>query len=175
MLLTSSGFIVIRLPLKPVVGNLEVVKRLLNLFVLVLHKLGLCVHVLHLILDDFDVVLSGSQIVLQLGLLRLLSRLGQLQIADLLLQISDVLSLCIVLVLEHLLSLRWFNYTNVLGVEKATGFEVIKSSDQFIVLLFVEVQLLSDVFITFLVACEQLISDHVLLSQHLVLLLHFEI
>ena len=105
MLLTSSGFIVIRLPLKPVVGNLEVVKRLLNLFVLVLHKLGLCVHVLHLILDDFDVVLSGSQIVLQLGLLRLLSRLGQLQIADLLLQISDVLSLCIVLILEHLLSL----------------------------------------------------------------------
>ena len=91
-------------------------------------------------------------------------------------------------------NLRGFNYTEVVGVHDAAGLELVESLDQLVVLLLVELKLvtvntgktstivhslstylLSHVFVTFLVASEQLIPDEVLLSQHLVLFFHLEV
>ena len=68
-------------------------------------KCHLSVDILKLVLDDFDVVVLGSQVVLKLCALRLLARLGELQLTNLLLEALDGLALRADLIFEHLVGL----------------------------------------------------------------------
>jgi len=70
-----------------------------------LHKGRLSVDILQLVLDNLDVVLGRSQVVLKFGFLGLLAGFGKFQLADILLQIGNGIDLDCVLVFEHLLRL----------------------------------------------------------------------
>lgn len=94
---------VLLVALEPVVSQLKVVERFLNLVTLSFHQCCLSVDILKLVLDDLHVVLARSQVVLQLGSLRLLARLRQLELADLLPQVGNSVSLGCGLLFEHLL------------------------------------------------------------------------
>lgn len=69
------------------------------------HQSCLSVHIFKLVLDDFDVILSSSQVVLELCLLRLLTSFGKLKLANVFLQNSNSFSLRSILLFKHLLSL----------------------------------------------------------------------
>ena len=94
---------VLLVTLEPLVGDLQVVERLLRLLMLGLLKSCLRIDALQLILDNLYVILSCSEIVLELRLLRLLSCLGQLKLADLLLQVSNRIDLRCILLFKHFL------------------------------------------------------------------------
>ena len=100
----SSALVVI-VTLQACIGDLETVEGLEDLLVLSSLKSNLGVDILKLVLDDLDIVVLGTQVVLKLGALGLLARLGELQLANLLLEALDGLALRADLILQHLVRL----------------------------------------------------------------------
>ena len=159
------------------IGNLEVVERLEYLFMLGPLELDLCVHVLQLIFYDLYIVVLSTNYLIKFSPGSLLACTSHLKLSDLFFQVLNDFGLRADLILKHLLSLHRGIYRALIlnGFKKTTSVELVESPNKLSVLLFVEFELFCHILVALFIAFEQLRPDHILLFQHLILLLNLKV